>query len=173
MASYVRPKVTGSQIFFTVALADSKDDRLVTCIAELREAVRMAQNSRPFRIDAMVVLPDHLHAIWTLPSHDRDFSTRWSSIKACFSMRQEAGHQRASHVRRREKGIWQRRFWEHHIRDEADFDMHLRYCWGNPVKHRLVARPADWPFSSIHREIRLGKVQSGWSGGALTGDFGE
>jgi putative transposase len=173
MARYLRPKVTGPQIFFTLALEQRGEDRLLRHIDDLRDAVRMTQNSRPFRIDAMVVLPDHLHAIWTLPPQDRDFATRWGSIKALFSMRQEAGAQRASHLKRREKAIWQRRFWEHHIRDECDLAAHMGYCWANPVKHGLVARAVDWPFSSIHREIKRGKVDPSWSGIVPSGDYGE
>jgi putative transposase len=173
MTRYLRPKVTGPQIFFTLALEQRGEDRLIRHVADLREAVRMTQNSRPFRIDAMVVLPDHLHAVWTLPPQDRDFATRWASIKALFSMRQEAGPQRVSHLKRREKAIWQRRFWEHHIRDEADLTLHMRYCWGNPVKHGLVEKAADWPFSSIHRDIKRGKVDPEWSGLTPSGEYGE
>jgi putative transposase len=173
MSQYIRPKVTEPQIFFTVALAERGSRRLVEGVEDLRAALRMTQNSRPFRIDAMVVLPDHLHAIWSLPPHDRDFAARWASIKALFSMRQEAGPQRASHLKRREKAIWQRRFWEHHIRDEADLTAHMRYCWGNPIKHGLVEKAVDWPFSSIHRDIRLGRVDPEWSGHIPSGQFGE
>lgn len=173
MPNYIRPHITGPQIFFTVALAQRGSDLLVSKIDDLRLAVRMTQNNRPFRIDAMVVLPDHLHAVWTLPPHDRDFMTRWGSIKALFSMRQDAGVQRCSHIRRREKAIWQRRYWEHHIRDEGDFNAHLRYCWGNPVKHGLVERPVEWPFSSLHRDIRRGLVGPEWLGTSPDGKFGE
>jgi putative transposase len=106
-----------------------------------------------------VVLPDHLHAVWTLPEADSDFSTRWRLIKSRFSRALGAtGHRSASMLAKNERGIWQRRFWEHHIRDEADFAAHVRYCWGNPVKHGLVERAVDWPYSSIHRDIRAGRV---------------
>jgi putative transposase len=93
-----------------------------------------------------------LHAVWTLPEGDVDYSTRWAAIKARFSSGLPTGRVRASHLKRREKGIWQRRFWEHHLRDEADYTTHVRHCWMNPVKHGLVMQPQDWAFSSIHRE---------------------
>ena len=118
----------------------------------LREAVRVTKRERPFEIDAWVVLPDHMHCVWTLPEGDADFSTRWSVIKARFSRAMPPAPRRASHEARREHGIWQRRFWEHHIRDEADFRAHVRYCWINPVKHGYVERPEDWPYSSYRKE---------------------
>lgn len=173
MPNYLRPKLKGSTVFFTVALAQRGDDLLVREVERLREAVRVTLTERPFAIDAWVVLPDHLHAVWTLPEGDRDFSVRWGAIKARFSMETAAGPLRQSHANRREKGIWQRRFWEHHIRDDADYDAHVRYCWGNPVKHGLVERAVDWRYSSIHRDIRLGRVDPEWMGGLEEGDFGE
>ena len=126
-------------------------------IDRLREAVQMTRAVRPFAIDAWVVLPDHLHCVWTLPEGDADFSTRWGAIKGQFSRNLHVGRRRPSHEFRREKVVWQRRFWEHHIRSDADFTNHVRYCWANPVKHGLVERPEDWPYSSIHRDIRLGR----------------
>ncbi len=173
MPRYVRPRVPGAVLFFTVALADRRSDLLLSEIARLRDAVRAVRADRPFTIDAWVVLPDHLHAVWTLPEEDADFSGRWGAIKARFSMGLETGNRRASHVARREKGIWQRRFWEHHIRDETDLAAHVRYCWWNPVKHGLAERAADWPYSSIHRDIRAGKVDAEWAGAGPDGAFGE
>lgn len=143
-------------MFFTVALADRRGDLLVREVERLRGAVRATRTERPFRIDAWVVLPDHLHAVWTLPEGDGDFSTRWRLIKSRFSMGLPKGTLRQSHERRQERGIWQRRFWEHHIRDHRDFCTHVRYCWINPVKHGLVKCPEDWPYSSIHRDAHTG-----------------
>ena len=157
MPNYRRPKITGASIFFTVALADRGSDMLVREVDTLRQAVAVTRVERPFAIDAFVVLPDHLHCVWTLPPGDADFSGRWGAIKARFSRRYEKARVRASHKMRREKAIWQRRFWEHHIRDAGDYDAHIRYCWTNPVKHGFVEHPEDWPYSSVHREIRLGK----------------
>lgn len=173
MPNYRRPRVTGATVFFTVALADRRSDLLVREIKRLRAAVRATRTERPFDIVAWVVLPDHLHCVWTLPVGDRDFSTRWSAIKARFSAGLMAAPRRASHLARREKGIWQRRFWERHIRNEADLAAHVRYCWLNPVKHGLVRRPADWPHSSIHRDIARGLVEPEWTGAPPDGLYGE
>ena len=152
MSRYLRPHVTGASVFVTVALARRGGDVLVREIDALRDSVRITQAERPFAIAAWVVLPDHFHAVWTLPAGDADFSTRMGAIKARFSMSVAGGAPRKSHIARRERGIWQRRFWEHHMRDEADLANHIRYCWFNPVKHGLVAHPRDWPFSSWHRD---------------------
>lgn len=157
MSSYRRPQVYAASIFFTVALADRHSALLTAEIARLRWAVAKTRTERPFAIEAWVVLPDHMHCIWTLPAGDCDFSTRWRLIKARFSRDLPEGKLRRSHVARQERGIWQRRFWEHHIRDQTDMDAHLRYCWFNPVKHGLVDRPEAWPFSSVHREIAAGR----------------
>nr|WP_323778542.1 transposase [Amylibacter sp.] len=153
MSNYVRPKLPGATVFFTVVLAERGSDLLVQKIAVLREALRKTRRARPFEIDAWVVLPDHMHCVWTLPEVDQDYSTRWSVIKARFSREMPQVHRRQSHVTRREHGIWQRRFWEHHVRDEADYRAHVEYCWRNPIKHGLVDHPIALPFSSYHRDI--------------------
>ena len=152
MSRYRRPKITGATVFFTVALADRNSDLLVREVEVLRKAVRATREERPFAINAWVVLPDHMHCVWTLPEGDAEFSVRWSIIKARFSRAMPWVERRRSHEARREHGIWQRRFWEHHIRDEADYRAHVRYCWINPVKHGLVERPEDWPYSTYHRD---------------------
>lgn len=152
MPNYLRPRRPGSTIYFTVALADRGAETLTREVETLRHAVRMTRAERPFDIDAWVVLPDHMHCIWTLPEGDSDYATRWTVIKARFSRAMPHTSRRASHVIRREHGLWQRRYWEHHIRDEADFENHLRYCWHNPVKHGYVDHPRDWPYSSYHRD---------------------
>ncbi|HSF94053.1 MAG TPA: transposase [Thermohalobaculum sp.] len=157
MPHYIRPRRPGACIFFTVTLAERGSDLLVREIGRLREAVRRTRAERQFGIDAWVVLPDHLHCVWTLPEGDADYSTRWSVIKARFALSVPEGPLRPSHISRRERGVWQRRFWEHHIRDEEDYAAHVRYCHFNPVKHGLVERPVDWPHSSVHRDIRAGR----------------
>lgn len=154
MPHYIRPHITGASVFFTVTLQERGARVLVDHVARLREAVAVTKAVRPFRIDAWVALPDHLHCVWTLPGGDDDFSTRWRLIKARFSRALPKGSLRPSQVARNERGIWQRRFWEHHIRDEEDMAAHVNYCWVNPVKHGLVERPQDWPYSSIHRDLR-------------------
>lgn len=174
MPHYIRPSFPGASVFFTVALADRRSPLLLDEIDRLRTSVRQSMVERPFRIDAWVVLPDHLHAVWTLPEGDADYSTRWKSIKTLFTKSVgHAGRPSASRIAKGESGIWQRRFWEHHIRDERDFVAHLRYCWWNPVKHGLVERAVDWPYSSIHRDIRMGCVDPEWAGTAVDGAFGE
>jgi len=151
MSNYIRPRIPGASIFFTVKLACRHDTVLVDQVAHLREAVRMTRAERPFTIDAWVVLPDHIHAVWTMPQDDCDYSTRWSVIKARFSRQMPAVVRRTSHERRRERGIWQRRFWEHHLRTEQARSAAVEYCHLNPVKHGLVRRPEDWLISSVHR----------------------
>lgn len=152
MSNYLRPHHPGAKIFFTVALATRGSDTLTREVETLRHAVRVTRLKRPFDIDAWVVLPDHMHCIWTLPEGDSDFSTRWSAIKAQFSMSFGEGQVRSSHILRREKGIWQRRYWEHDIRDADDLLNHIAYCWHNPVKHGLVDHPKLWPYSSYRRD---------------------
>jgi putative transposase len=168
MPNYRRPKVTGATIFFTVALAERGTDRLTRNVSFLRDAVRATQRERPFGIEAWVVLPDHMHCVWTLPAGDRDFSVRMAAIKARFSIAmgragftppepvgRANGGVNAALRRKGEVGLWQPRFWEHHIRDEDDLSAHVRYCWWNPVKHGLAADPEAWPWSSVHRDLRF------------------
>lgn len=154
MPNYTRPKISGATIFFTVALANRSGDLLVREVGRLRHAVQATKDTLPFEIEAWVVLPDHLHCIWRLPAGDSDFPTRWRLIKSRFSRQLAKGPLRESHKRRSERGIWQRRFWERHLRCQEDFNAHLQYCWLNPVKHGLVERPEDWPYSSLHRDPR-------------------
>jgi putative transposase len=175
MPNYRRAFVSGGCFFFTVNLLERHRTLLVDHIARLREAVATTRQNHPFTIDAFVVLPDHLHAVWTLPPGDGDFSTRWRLVKSRFA-RSLPRLERLSAVReaRRERGIWQRRFWEHLIRDEADYARHVEYCCINPVKHRLVARVRDWPHSSFHRDVRAGLFPADWGGDVeITGEFGE
>lgn len=139
-------------MFLTMTLADRGSRLLVERIAALRAAVRKTRDERPFEIDAWVVMPDHMHCVWTLPEGDDGYAVRAAVIKARFSRAVPMGVRRASHVARRERGVWQRRFWEHHIRDAADFENHVAYCWHNPVKHGYVEELRDWPYSSWHRD---------------------
>jgi putative transposase len=123
----------------------------------------------------MTILPDHIHAVWTLPPDDADFSLRWRLIKTFFA-KSIPKRERLSPVRqaRGERGIWQRRFWEHLIRDDQDYATHIEYCYINPVKHGLVVRVRDWPFSSFHRDVRSGVFPMDWGGEMKQdGQFGE
>lgn len=133
MPRYQRAKFAGGTFFFTVAIADRSDDLLVREIDRLREAYRLGQRRRPFQTIAICILPDHLHAIWSLPDSDSDFSSRWSLIKSGFSRGLAAVPSRsARHVKKREKGVWQRRYWEHVIRNETDLQRHIDYIHFNP-----------------------------------------
>jgi putative transposase len=172
---YRRARIPGASHFFTLNLADRRSDLLVRHVGLLRDVVRRVRHTHPFEIEAMVVLPDHLHAIWRLPMGDADFSTRWMLIKSAFSRRLPGGEPRSSsRIAKGERGIWQRRFWEHLLRDERDFERHVDYIHFNPVKHRVAARPSDWPHSSIHRYIKLGLVPAEWAWGDGSDDgFGE
>jgi putative transposase len=161
---YRRANAAGGTYFFTINLADRSRRLLVERVNDLRIAVRDVKRRHPFEIVAWVVLPDHLHAVWGLPQADADFSTRWMLIKAGFSRRLEHGESiRESRRRRGERGIWQRRFWEHQIRDEDDLQRHIDYVHINPVKHRHANRASEWPYSSIHRYIRAGQMTADWS----------
>ena len=175
MPNYRRAFVPGGCWFFTVNLLDRRQTLLVDEIELLREAVTATRQSLTFTIDAFVVLPDHLHAVWSLPPGDSDFSTRWRLIKNRFARalpKQEA--RGAVRVARNERGIWQRRFWEHLIRDEADYARHIEYCYINPLEHGLVTRVRDWPYSSFHRDVRAEVFPLDWAGdSAASGDFGE
>lgn len=155
MPNYRRAFIKGGCYFFTVNLLDRKSRLLVEHIDTLRSAVRDTRQRFPFEIDAMVILPDHIHAVWTLPEGDSNFSVRWRWIKIRFS-RSIPKVERLDPVRkaRGERGIWQRRYWEHVIRDERDLSNHVNYCWFNPVKHGHVANVEDWPYSSFHRDHR-------------------
>jgi len=173
---YRRSRISGGTFFFTVNLADRNYRLLTEHVGVLRGAYRKVRQRHPFEIVATVVLPEHLHAIWTLPPGDRDYPLRWSLIKAGFS-RVIMKTERVSESRecKRERGIWQRRYWEHQIRNEEDLARHVDYIHFNPVKHGHVRSPVEWPYSSIHRYIRNGTVPSGWSISIDTGDveFGE
>jgi len=165
MRTYRRVWITGGVYFFTVALFERRNTTLlIDRIDELRQAIRATKQSHPFDIEAMVVMPDHLHAVWRLPDGDADFPTRWRLIKARFSRSVEQnGKISASRLRKGERNIWQRRFWEHAIRDERDYWNHIDYIHINPVKHGYVTRVADWPYSSFHRYIRNGLYPVDWA----------
>lgn len=152
MANYIRRYVPGGTYFFTVRLQDPHADLLITQIDLLRSATRLCMKRWPFDIAGAVVLPNKLHMIWTLPPGDADFSKRWRLIKSTFSRHApEPDHVTPSQRRRGEKGIWQRRFWEHLIRDRADFDLHMHLIASAPVHAGLVVRAGDWPYSSLQR----------------------
>ncbi|MES2038312.1 MAG: transposase [Pseudomonadota bacterium] len=160
---YRRANVPGATYFFTVNLQDRRSQLLTEHIDALRAAFRSVQARYPFEIIAMVVMPEHLHSIWQLPEGDVDFSLRWSLIKAAFSKalpKQE--NISNSREKKRERGIWQRRFWEHMVRDDDDLEKHVAYLHYNPVKHGYVDNASAWPYSSLHKFIAKGMVDANW-----------
>ena len=166
MPNYRRNRVPGGTYFFTVNLLDRRGGLLVVHVDALRDAVRDVRASRPFHIDAWVVLPDHMHCIWTLPDGDADFSGRWKAIKTSFSKALPATEVRSPiRVLKGERGIWQRRFWEHTIRDDRDYAAHMDYVHFNPVNHGLVRNAADWPHSSFRRSVAMELYPEEWAGG--------
>jgi putative transposase len=160
MTNYRRLRVPGGTYFFTVCLDDGESTALIDNIGQLRFAYAKTMAELPAECRAMVVLPNHLHTIWTLPGGDSDFSERWRRIKARFSHELHADQGRCnSKVLKRERGIWQRRFWEHRLRDGPSLKSAIEYCRQNPVKHGLVADPAEWQFSSFYRRnCRMGNI---------------
>jgi putative transposase len=163
---YRRADIKGASYFFTVNLANRKSSVLVDNINALRESIRTVKNRHPFKIDAMVIMPEHLHAIFTLPEGDKDYATRWSLIKSGFSRQiPKTESISPSRVTKGERGIWQRRYWEHCIRDDRDYEAHVNYIHYNPVKHGYVQNAVDWPYSSIHQYIKSGYINKEWGDG--------
>ena len=167
MTEYRRVYVPGASWFFTVNLAQRKGNDLLTRrIDELRQAFRYVQKKHPFKLEGVVILPDHLHCTWTLPQGDSNFSMRWNLLKGFFSRAIEKGEcVSQSRQKRRERGLWQRRFWEHLLTDQTDFNQHIDYIHWNPVKHGRVKRVADWPHSSFHEYVARGIYTKNWCGG--------
>ncbi|MFP5597826.1 REP-associated tyrosine transposase [Kluyvera sp. 142486] len=161
MSNYRRYYINGGTWFVTVNLKNRESDLLVRQIADLRSAIRCVKASKPFQIDAFVVLPEHLHCIWTLPENDCDFSSRWRELKKLFT-KSIMCHE-----------VWQPRFWEHAIRDEEDYCRHVDYIYINPVKHDWVTRVKDWPFSTFHRDVRNGIYPVDWAGDTNELEAGE
>jgi putative transposase len=179
MPEYRRASIPGATYFFTVVthrrqplLIDSR------CRAALRNAINRVRSELPFEIAAWVLMPDHLHAVWQLPLGDNKFSLRWSLIKQqvtrdCATWFPQQ-YLSSSREKRGEGSLWQRRFWEHLIRDEADFARHVDYIHYNPVKHGYAANAGDWPYSTFHRYAKQGMYPADWGGVANeSGSFGE
>ncbi|HWL07523.1 MAG TPA: transposase [Planctomicrobium sp.] len=168
MSDYRRWYLEGGTYFFTVVTQDRQPlfaDPYARML--LRQSVRSVLQSHPFKIIAIVLLPDHLHTIWSLPRGDHDFSTRWQRIKTSFSFQwlRCGGMETdvsAARKKRGARGVWQRRFWEHLIRDERDLESHFDYIHFNPVKHGLVQNPWDWEWSSFRKYLRLGHYPAEW-----------
>jgi putative transposase len=178
MPNYRRANAGGATYFFTVVTQRRRPILMRACVLDaLRTAFRTVRQAKPFKIDAVVVLPDHIHTLWTLPVGDANYGARWGMIKRQVSkvvLEEEQIHVSDSMRARKEHGVWQRRFWEHLIRDENDYARHMDYIHCNPVKHGYVERPADWVHSSFHRCVEQGIYPLDWAaGGDIEGGFGE
>jgi len=167
MPDYRRAWHPGGTYFFTVNLLQRQGNNLlIQYVGLLREVVRSVRQRHPFIIHGWVVLPDHMHCVIELPPDDADFATRWRLIKMEFSKALPKTERRSKvRLSRGERGIWQRRYWEHLIRDDADFHAHMDYVHINPLKHSLVRRVGDWPHSTFHRLVEQGVYPPDWAGG--------
>jgi len=162
---YRRADSKDASYLFTVNLANRKSTLLVDKINVLRQSIQTVKQRHPFQIDAMVVMPDHLHAVFTLPTNDNDYATRRMLVKAGFSRQIPTGEQiNPSRESKRERGLWRRRYWEHLIRDDKDYNAHVNYIHYNPVKHDYVQQAVNWPHSSIHRFIKNGDISENGGG---------
>ena len=173
MSQYIRSYTKGATYFFTLV---SYNRRKILCeddfLQAFKKSIKQVQQQYPFEIIAWVQLPDHLHCIWKMPENDVNYSMRWSQIKrlttqACPQYHLTKDELSYSKIKRHERGIWQRRFFEHQIKDEADFVRHMDYLHYNPVKHGLAERPLDWPHSSFHRYVNQGYYAEDWGGGSI------
>ena len=177
MSNYRRAKAKGATYFFTVVTY--RRQKFLTLPENryaLRRAIAVAKLNAPFDIEAWVLLPDHIHCIWRLPENDSNFSKRWGLIKATFTKQNKARlhnekWMNQSKDNHHESTIWQRRFWEHQIRDDDDFEKHVDYIHFNPVKHGYVDRVYDWSFSTFHRYVRTGIYPVAWAGSAAETDW--
>jgi putative transposase len=181
MSHYRRAITQGATYFFTVVTYRRQP---ILCDVPVRTALRAAISEvrlkRPFSIEAWVLLPDHLHCIWTLPPQDADFAARWALIKRTVSVACGVSYRReswltASKKKHRESTLWQRRFWEHEIRTDADYARHVDYIHFNPVKHGLCRAPHEWAHSTFHRHVLAGNCSPDWGASAakIEGEFGE
>ena len=158
MSDYRRSYAAGGCYFFTVVTHDRKNFLTNTTVIErLREAFHQVKDKYPLTIDAIVILPDHIHTVWQLPEGDDDFSVRWRLIKHFVALKMDVAKNR-----RGEKQVWQRRFWEHQIRDEQDWRNHVDYIHYNPVKHGYVDQPSRWPYSSFSKAVERGWYNPDW-----------
>jgi putative transposase len=168
MPNYRRFTLPGATVFFTVVTYQRRRF-LAEPLARrcLRRAIDVVRERHPIKVQAIVLLPDHLHTIWVLPPADSDYALRWRRIKEGFTERFLAeggveGERSPSRRAREERAVWQRRFWEHTIQDDEDFERHVDYIHYNPVKHGLVPCPRDWPFSSFSRWVQQGHYETDW-----------
>ena len=172
MSNYRRALTAGGTYFFTVALANRKSRLLTENIDILRHSYWRVQQNYPFETVAICVLPEHIHAIWTLPPDDSNYALRWQLIKRYFSRHFQAASQRSeSKIKHRDKGIWQLRYLEHQIRDDTDLQRRVDYIHYNPVKHGYVLNCIDWQFSSFHRFVKRGMLPENWAANTLVSNL--
>ena len=162
MVNYRRNRLKGGTYFFTVNLRKRKTKWLTIHIELLREAFRKTIEKYPFYIDAIVILPDHIHTIWTLPEGDDNYPQRWRSIKSQFTRSLKTKERKLSKNKRGEYAVWQHRYWEHTIKNNNDLQRHIDYIHYNPVKHKHVANVSDWQYSSFHQYVAKGKLPANW-----------
>lgn len=181
MSNYRRANTAGATYFFTVV---TYHRRAFLCDEDVRDALKQAihkvREKHPFTIEAWVLLPDHIHTIWTLPPNDANFALRWQLIKryvtqSCGARLHNPQWMNASKTKHRESTLWQRRYWEHQIRDDLDYAKHMDYLNYNPVKHQLVKQVKDWPYSTFHRYVKQGVYGENWAIEDLSkaGEFGD
>lgn len=169
MRTYIRDLTSGAAYFLTRNLKDRQSGLLIRHMDQLRIAYRKTQQYRPFELNAMVVLPDHLHLLMTLPDGDADYASRVSYLKSQFSRQIPLGESiSASREKKGERAIWQRRYWEHRIRDDLDYQRHMDYIHFNPVKHGYAESSAAWPYSTFRRYVEWGVYAPDW---AMSGDW--
>jgi putative transposase len=168
MPEYRRANIPGSSVFLTLITYQREQLFLVPeNIDKLRQACNLMMAEKPFTIDAAVILPEHIHFLWTLPPDDRDYSYRVGRMEVLFTRALRGANNLPENVcesrkKHRESNVWQRRFYEHTIRDEFDLRKHLDYLHFNPVKHGLVKCVHDWQYSSFHRGVRRGEYDAKW-----------
>jgi len=172
MVGYRRARVPGGTYFFTVTLADRRAETLITHVDALRTAFRLTRHEHPFDIDAVVVMPEHLHTIWTLPDGDDDYATRWQLIKSRFTRALALAGESFPIRADGKRALWQPRYWEHVIRNQDDLRRHVDYIHYNPVKHGHVSRVCDWRHSSFHAYVRRGWLPLDWGGDACADEYG-
>ncbi len=166
MVNYRRIKIQGGCYFFTVALHNRNLTLLTEHIDVLRRSMRTVQRRLPFKTEAIVILPEHLHAIWTLPPKDHDYPERWRQIKGLFTRDIIKRNIKLQNVGKGEYNLWQRRYWEHTIVNENDYENHVNYIHYNPVKHGYVKQTKDWPYSSFHTYVKKGILTIHWGDSA-------
>ncbi len=168
---YRRAKIEGGTYFFTVITEGRQPIfKDASAVALFETGLSRIRERHPFEVDAYVILPEHIHMLWTLPAGDADYSKRWRLIKEAFtksSVRHDAPQRSESRRAKSEQAIWQRRFWEHVIRDESDFCEHVDYIHSNPVRHGLVSAAQDWPHSSFSEWVRCGAYEPHWGSGDM------